>query len=322
MKKFFLIIFLFLLKANLAFAQNEGDLTASPSVIDDSVPPRGLLEYTVSLENHTDHKLSVFPLLVDLKEDGASISDNLLDRQFKMTKWISIKRGSIEIMPQSKITIPLKIDVPQDAIPGDYFSSITFSYGAHRAEAEERAHKMNLPKLVINLAVEDLSVEKLSILKFNPIKKVSTKTKPGINLSLNNSGTVDLIPKGNIFVYNKRSQEVDAIDINPDFKIVPAGGKLDLILETNKNLKTGKYKARLEADYGNKISRDLNDSTYLIVITLPFLLFFGFALLLFIILLTRLIFKKTYHHKPRADHPNIKKIPTRKEEGTINLKSK
>jgi len=322
MKTFFLTIAIFFFSASVVLAQGEGELTTSPSVIDDSAPPRGLLEYTVNLENHTDHKINIYPILNDLTRGGDTKSDKLLDRQFKMTKWISIKRNSIEIMPQSNITLPLKIDIPQDAIPDDYFSSITFSYGAHKLEAEERALKMNMPKMFINLSVEDQSVEKLSILKFFPSKKIFVKALPEINLSLNNSGTVDLVPRGNIYIYNKRDQEVDDIDLNPNLNSVSAGSSFDFSLNTNKKLKTGKYRARLEVDYGNKISRDLNDTTYFIVITFPFLLFFGFGFIFFIALVTRLIFKKTYHHRPRVDHPNIKKVPAKKEEGTINLKSK
>ena len=315
----FLLLILFLFSPNFAFAQKEGDLSASPDIIDDSSAPRGILEYNVDLENNTNHKLNVFPLLFDLKKSENINTEGLLERQYLMTKWISIKRGSITIMPESNKTLPLKIDIPGDAIPGDYFISITFAHGSHRTEAEENAIEMSPPVLFINLRVEDQSVEKLSIVKYYPAKKIFTKGEALINLDLNNSGTVDLIPTGNIFIYNKRNQEVDAIDINPDLKTISAESAFSFELVSNEKLRTGKYKARLEIDYGNKISRDINDTTYLIVITLPFLIFFGIGLLLFIILLSKLIFRKTYHHHAPVNS-QIKKVSVKKDKDIINLK--
>jgi len=326
MRRVFIIIFIFFLTVSFASAQKEGELTASPSVINDSAAPRAILEYNIKLKNNTDHKLNIFPLLKDLQSENKNNTEGLLERQFMMTKWISIKRGSVEIMPESEISLPLKIDISQDAVPGKYFSSITFAYGANRLEAENNALEMSPPKLFISLNVEDQSVEKLSVIKYYPAKKIFTNSKPKINLDLNNSGTVDLIPSGKIFIYNKRNQEVDAIEVNPNLKTVLAGKAFSFEVKTDNNLKTGKYRARLELDYGNKISRDVNDTTYFIVITLPFLLFFGTGIFLFMILLTKLIFKKTYHyHSPKNTHANIKKVSTRKEKkegGLINLKSK
>ena len=225
-------------------------------------------------------------------------------------------------MPNSEISLPLKIDIIHNAIPGDYFVSITFAHGAHRGEAEENAIEMSPPKLFVNLVVEDQSVEKLSILKYYPDKRLFTNSDSTINLELNNSGTVDLIPEGNIFIYNKRNQEVDAIDLNPDLKTIGAGKTFLFELKTNNDLGTGKYKARLELEYGNKISRDISDTVYLVVITRPFLIFFGTGILLFIILLSKLIFRKTYHHPSTSPHGQIKKISIKKEEDVINLKSK
>ena len=176
MKNFFLIVFLliinfvFLLNASFVSAQKEGDLSASPGVINDSGVSREILEYNIKLKNNTNHKLNIFPFLEDLEKNVRGDNDGLLERQYLMTEWMSIKRGAIEIMPNSEISLPLKIDINHDAIPGDYFVSITFAHGSHRGEAEENMIEMSPPKLFINLIVEDQSIEKLSILKYFPEK--------------------------------------------------------------------------------------------------------------------------------------------------------
>ncbi|MDA3840422.1 MAG: hypothetical protein PF572_04995 [Patescibacteria group bacterium] len=342
MKKIFIIIIIFVfsfapgrllsycdspsLLCNIAHAQKEGDLSLEPKVIDDSVAPRAMLEYSVVLKNNTTHKLNIYPLLEDLDEGEKKISEGLLDREYLMTKWISIKRNAIDISPGEEYTLPIKIDVSHDAIPDEYFVSITFAHGAHRVEAEENAVKTSPPKLFINLKVEDQTIEKASILKYYPSKKIFIDPRPVLFLELNNSGNVDLAPKGNVYLYNKRGEEVDIISINPEFKTAAAGKIFTLELRGNNNLKTGKYKARMEIEYGEKISKEIQDTVYVIVATLPFLLFFGIGISLFIILLSALIFKRTYHYK----HSESKAMPERikvikegsKEEKIINLKSK
>jgi len=320
---FFLIFgFSFVVFTSNILAQKEVDLSVSPAVIDASAAPRAMLEYSVLLKNNTNHKLNIFPLLLDLKEREKINTAGLIERQYLMTKWLSINRGSVEVLPGAEKTISLDIDIPNDAIPGDYFVSITFAHGAHRLEAEENALKMNPPRLLVNLRVEDQSVEKLSILKYYPVKKISTKPNPMIGLELNNSGTVDLTPRGKVLVYNKRNQEVDAIEVNPELETVLAGEIFDFDIQLNNNLSTGKYKARLELEYGDKISRDINDTVYFIVITKLFLIYFVIGLLLFIVLLSKLIFRRTYHHQSfSGNQEQIKKISTKKEEEVINLKS-
>lgn len=310
---------------NPAQAQKEGDLSMSPSVIDDSAAPRAMLEYNIKLSNRANYKLNLFPLLEDLQKNGASSTKNLLDRQHELTKWMSIKRGSVELMPNGEIELPLKIDIPNDAVPGDYFASITFAHGAHRAEAEENAVKMSPPKLFINLKVEDQTVEKATLLKYYPNKKIFVQSIPSLSFDLNNSGNVDLIPQGNIYIYNKRQQELDAIKINPDLKIAPAGVATNFEAQGNIKLSTGKYKARLELEYGKEMKKEVNDTSYFIVITLPFLLLFGIGTLLFIVLLSTLIFRKTYHHNGDTYHKHIQKVSPKNKNTSgdvINLKSK
>ena len=326
MKRILFVLILFLFSFNYVHAQKEGDLSISPKVIDDSAAPRAMLEYSIKLKNNTKHKLSIFPLLEDLEKDQKKNIEGLLERQYKMTEWMSIKRGALSINSGEEISLPLKIDVSHDAVPDDYFVSITFAHGAHRLEAEENAVKMSPPKLFVNLVVEDQTIEKLSILKYFSDKKIFIKPKATLNLELNNSGNVNLIPVGNVFLYNKRGEELDAIDINPGLKTVPAASVSNFEIKGNNNLGTGRYKARLEMEYGNIIVRDIQDTVYIVVITLPFLVFFGVGILLFIILLSTLIFKKTYHRHPH-DNPQgqIQKISVKKENKNaevINLKSK
>ncbi|PLX21218.1 hypothetical protein C0584_03320 [Candidatus Parcubacteria bacterium] len=299
MKKiFFIILFLFLPIFGVS-AQKEGELSLSPKIIDDEGAARDILEYNIKLKNNANYKLNIFPLLEELQEEGSTDNPELMDRQFKLIDWISIKRGAIEIMPNAEITLPLKIDINYDAVPGDYFAAITFAHGNHRLEAENNALEMSPPKLFINLIVEDQTVEKASALNYYPTKKVFTNPIPSLFLEINNSGNVDIVPQGNIYVYNKRGEEVDFIKVNPEAKTIPPANISNFEITGTTKLKTGKYKAKLEIEYGDKQTRDIQDTVYLIVITLPFLIFFGTLIILFIILLSILIFRKTHHPHPQ-----------------------
>ncbi len=115
------------------------------------------------------------------------------------------------------------------------------------------------------------------------------------------------------------------IEINPESTQVLAGENYLFELKGDNNLKIGRYRARAILEYGDKPVKEITDTIYIMVITLPFILFFGIGTLLFIILLSSLIYRKTYNHNHhQVENINqIKKIPITKNTDrgeVINLK--
>lgn len=327
MGKYLLLIIFCLIIPNFSFAQVEGSLVLTPEVINEEAAPRAMLEYTLKLRNDSDRKVNIYPILEDLKKETDRDLSTFQKRQYLLTEWISIQRNSIALESGAEISLPLEIDISYDAIPGDYYASIIFGIGSNVIEAQESVTKLNPPRLLLNIKVDDQRIEKGAVLKYYPEKKIFTEKNPTLFLDFNNSGNVDLVPRGNVYLYNKRHQEVGVIEINPESKQVLAGEHYLFELKSDNNLKIGRYRARAILEYGEKPVKEINDTIYIMVITLPFILFFGIGTILFIILLSSLIYRKTYNHNHHQTESKdqVKKIPVTRNTNRgeiINLKSK
>ncbi len=184
MRKYLLLIFFFSLLPNFSFAQVEGSLVLTPEVINEEAAPREMLEYALKFKNDSDRKINIYPILEDLKKETGVDRNNLQKRQYLLTEWISIQRNSISIDSGAEISLPLEIDISYDAIPGDYYASIIFGIGSNIVEARESITKLNPPRLLLNIKVDDQSIEKGAVLKYYPSKKIFTEKNPTLFLIL------------------------------------------------------------------------------------------------------------------------------------------
>ena len=136
------------------------------------------------------------------------------------------------------------------------------------------------------------------------------------SFTINNAGNREIIPRGAVYVYNRRGQEVAKLDANQDGEKVGAnGGSKDFLVSWNGGEGLGKFKAKLELEYGNKETRDLQDVMYFWFLPKRVLIIFVSSLILVIIFLTTMIFRRTY----KIQHPG--KIQEEiQNDGVLNLK--
>ncbi len=315
-------IFFFFLFSFASHAQ-EG-LVISPHIIDAKADPKDILEYKIKLKNNLEKKLEVYAILNDLsKEEGAQEYNYAkLNKESSLAKWISIKRGQIEINPGEEIEVPLKIKVNLNAKPGKYYASIAFASGGNKNEAEKNAKESNEERLLINLEVRDQSVEKAQVNLFKTTKNIFIKRSVDFKVLIQNVGNVPIVPQGFIRVYNKRGEEAGTIAFNANKEKIEAEKKKEFSVNWSDNKMTGKYKAKLDLNYGLKKDKELQDIYYFTVLPWQRLLFLIVLILIIIIVLTIVIFKKTYKH--HAYHHDLEQTePVQKKgEHILDLKNR
>ena len=267
------------LVANYSLAQ-EG-IVVTPTIIDRKVEARDILELSVKITNNTPFKVDLYPIVNDISPSTS------------LARWIEISRGVIELWPDQTKDIPLSVHVNLYAKPGKYYAVIIFAQGSTRAEAEAKALKLNQPQVLLNIEVEEHIIEKAQIQKFQTEKNFFLNFPVKFLLGIENTGNREIKPAGSIHIYNRRGEEVGSVNINQaQAAIVPQAYNLfENLWQSKKGF--GQYKAVLAAEYGNEEKRDLQDTIYFWVLPWQFLVFFGSGLLILIILLSWLIFKKT-----------------------------
>lgn len=306
--------------ADFAFSQNGGEINISPHIINERGEAGGIFEYTISLDNNTDRKISLYAVVNNLsaREGRQEFSDGgQTDRSRSLANWIEVTRGVRELDPGESKEVPLKIDVSPHAKAGEYYASVTFAEGPNRYDAEARMKKNNQPQVLINLVIKDHVVENAQLSSFYTGKKVYFNYPVSFSLEVENSGNQHINPVGEIFVYDRRGREVAALPLSAGQEgIKPNQTKLvEKIWQEGAGL--GRFKAKVQMDYGRENTRDLQDTLYFWVLPWQWVMVFGAGILMLFFGLFYILFRKT--HQARGFPSQLRDHHPEKS-GVINLK--
>lgn len=281
-------------------------IEVSPSVIDEKFLKSEIGKYSIKLKNNTDRKLDIYAMVNNISASEGKLefsTVNSKERAVSAANWILIKRGVIELMPFAEVSVPLEIRVSQNAVPGKYYVAVSFPNGPNRAGAKESMLNNSYAETLINITVGDNAIEKAQIKKFVTSRSLYLNKEINFNFSIENIGNRTVDPHGFIYITNRKGSEVAKIEI-PEGENNLGPGKIS---EIRKNwldgANLGKYKAKLELEYGKKTARDLQDTIFFWVLPWQSLLIFISLAIVLVVLLTFIIFKKTYRKEI------IKKVP-------------
>lgn len=289
-KIFFFLLILFQLSPGLVIGAEDKSVSLDPYIIDQKVKARDIIEENIKIKNNTDNKLTLYAIVNDVTPEGGTqefINPSDLDKSSSLARWIEIQRGVIEINAKQEVSIPLRIKVSMYAVPGKRYATIAFSNSANRYDAEATAKTTDLPKLNINLEVADETVEKAELTTFRPEQTIFFQQPASLYLEIKNIGNRESTPTGTIRIYDRRGVEKDSININPEQTKVATND--NYIFRTNWTDKNGlgKYKAKLEVEYGTGATRDLQDVVYFWILPWKYLVGFIVVFLILFILLVK-----------------------------------
>jgi len=289
-----LIVFVFLLFPLLA---SGGGLELSPSVVDEVGEARDRLYFNITLSNRGDSPVRVYPLIYDIDpQEGRRHFFDIPSNENILPRWIEISRERISLSPGSSATIPVSIKINHQAEAGSYFSSIVFASGSTQSDAIEKAKEYRFPETMISLKVEERVVENAQLSSFSSQRSSFLGGKINFDLEIENIGNTQVKPTGAIIIYESGSgREVGEIPLNSDENIVEEGGTIEWSKEWSPGVSFGRYRARLVAEYGENVRRDIQD-------TIHFFVFPQLVIIIPLIILTILaVFFLFQFHKKREE---------------------
>jgi len=238
--------------APLAYA---ADFSVTPAVIDGKGKTREILRYTLSVENDTKHMLQLYPWVADLDALSGTTGGTDLGggspgeaRAASPARWIEVTRAVIDLLPGEKKDIPILLQIDMNATPGIYHAFIHLSDGTNRAAAEANAEGTR--DVAVNIEVLDDVHERLELNTFVPDKNFFSGNDASFNYRIENIGNRGVTPMGKIHIFDRRGEEVAAIDANKDARRLEPNQKELLASVWAADGHFGRYKAMLELDYG------------------------------------------------------------------------
>jgi hypothetical protein len=240
-------------------------VTIEPSVIDEQGQVRDMFRREVSIKNITNTTVTVYAVVSDITEkNGQTIpgADKVVDRFNALTSWLEFFRGVIQLAPGEERKLNLSIKVPLDVKPGTYHAQIALAPGSNRAEAEGVAKSGNVAELLVNLQINDHVVEKLENNFFSTTKDINVGGPVKFDFRLSNIGNRSLQPSGHISIFDRNGAEVAEVPVNSEGLALNPNDRQLFSSEWQVGKQIGKFKAKMQVEYGSAVAQSLDDTIY------------------------------------------------------------
>ncbi|MEK7103737.1 MAG: DUF916 domain-containing protein [Patescibacteria group bacterium] len=258
MKKYALLIGVFLVIPFMFFAQGANALQLSPTIFDIAAKPGEVITKAVRLTNETtapmtlSHTAGIFeaaaegngtPTLLPKPKDINSIAD-----------WISIPTPKVTLQPGQKLDVPFTITVPADAEAGGHYGWISWNEAPSKVDGSGVAIASGIATQIL-LSIEGDVIEMLELQSFQTKDGTTSFEKLPITFTANiyNSGNVHEKPVGVVTIKNIFGSTVATLPFN-DAKdsgnILPKAGRV-FNVDWAMGFAFGKYTATLNASYDN-----------------------------------------------------------------------
>jgi hypothetical protein len=235
---------------------HAADFSVTPAVIDGKGKVREILRYTVTLENTSDHLVSLYPWVTDIDSTGGRPSGGDLsgsrdvEAKESLARWVEVTRGVIDLMPGERREVPVLVRVHLNAEHGIYHAAIRFSHGSNRADAE--MNSSNTLETLLNIEVlEDKNV-RLQLGGFLADKNFFVGDDASFSYSVENIGNRGVAPGGQIRIFDRKGEEVATLQANSDGKKIEPTEKTQLAAVWAAKGEFGRYKAMLDLEYGDR----------------------------------------------------------------------
>lgn len=261
-----------------------------PSKFNYSVKPGDVIEDTVYVVNSEKEPyfmaLEINNVYTDNQTNQQVFTEDDVPRGLR--KWITLKEEPISskaVDPDEKIGFDYTIKVPADAEPGTY-STLFLGSTAYKAGEEPDAGGVGVASrsgIYVILTVEGNYEENLSIESFEINQTQLSKGNVDFNVKIENTGTVQIVPVGEITIYDEKNNQLkgiyaitenfedlevvkerkDIIPFNENLKsILPDDSYIFNVRWENRNVDAGKYKAKIVLYYGENNEKLETETDY------------------------------------------------------------
>lgn len=240
----------------VTFAAPSPKPVLTPAVIDGKGKVREIMKYTITLENPTEHLLSVYPWVTDVDPvkgllGGSDLSGSReKEVSESLARWIEVTRGVVDLLPGEKREVPVLIQIHHAATPGIYHAAVHFSEGPNRPEAEKNSE--GTVSTAINIEVLEDAHVRLELGNFTADERMFSGDDAGFSYRIKNIGNRGVVPSGKIRIFDKSGEEVAAVDVNTEGKRIEPDASLELASAWSAGSHFGKYKALLDLEYGDR----------------------------------------------------------------------
>jgi hypothetical protein len=241
---------------------HAGDLQFSPAVIDLEGEPRTKFPMDITVTNGGKRSMEVYPYVAEFNPENGSMympSGPSENNQLAST-WTEIPREGFTLDPGESKTLSFKISVSPYAQPHPYYVAVAFPEGDDMYDAHSRADTAD--RIIATIRVTDPVVHKFNLLRFAPLKRAFLGFPANLTAVIANGGNAPDTLRGSLRVFNRRGEEVGNVGWDTGNAPLEREAKQEVGISWSGNGGFGRYKAYLEARYGDKGEALITDTVY------------------------------------------------------------
>jgi len=253
----FLSLFVFLLLATPALAQESAGLGIAPSLIEEPADPGQTISDTLTIKNLSDIEVTYYLFtrdISDVTDSGRPLyaEEGLPATGYELSSWVTLSEGQITIPPQGEKQVAVTIAVPTDASPGSHFGAIFASVNPPDSVDLGAAVGFQVANIV-SIRVAGDATEKAVVRSFQTDKFLYGSKTVDFTANLENRGNVLVRPRGAVDVYNMFGSKVASVPINESLGgLFPNATREFATQWADTGLGFGKYAAELSLVYGEQ----------------------------------------------------------------------
>lgn len=218
----------------------------SPKVVNVKSKAREIDNLNLTLKNTSGAVLPIYVTLVDIDpEKGKMLASGADTLAATPSRWFEIARTQ-ELLPHEEQSTILRLSVPGQAKSGTYNVLMRLSTDASGKCAD------CAEEIPVTIDVADDVREVMQLSSFSVAKDVFMGGSADFNLRVENTGNRALAPTGKIRIFDKRGEEVGAVDVNASAKSVDPKAQDMLAASWAADGHFGRYKALLDVSYGQR----------------------------------------------------------------------
>lgn len=221
LNKLLLVALLVLGLSGSAKAQDALTLSVSPTLFEMTANPGQDWKSTVRVVNANAYEIKVYVDVINFEAQGETGQVKflpLLDKETEgqtLAEWIHPEMKEVTIPAEQTMEIPFAISVPPNADPGGHFAALLI--GTKSLDNGGKQTLVETSQVVTSLVflrvTGDIN-EKGVIREFRSTQSVVEKPKMSFELRFENSGNVQVLPQGDIRIFNMWGQERGVIPVN------------------------------------------------------------------------------------------------------------
>lgn len=270
-------------------AQGGGQgLEISPPLLDLKADPGQTIKSEIRVRNVTKDTLVVKAQFEDFVASGEDGQPKILlnpdeKSPYSIKDWLGATE-TVTLAPEQRETIPITINVPQDASPGGHYGVVRFTGAPPELEGTGVSLSASVGTLIlVNVSgdvKESASIEELFVSKDGKRASLFEYGPLDFTLRIENDGNIHLQPKGTIQVTNMFGKTVYLSQLNQDSRNVLPGSIRKFEQSMGNKLLFGPYKLKADVVYGSNSQITSDTVTFWVI---PYKIILGILLTILIV---------------------------------------